>query len=68
VDASSLLQSLSQLENLITRDAESFTNADERQREFDRRLERMRTLADCLGTLRTTFQSSILAGRQAKAL
>lgn len=66
MDTLSLNQSLKRLEQLITRDAESFSDPRERQIEFDRRLERARRLMTCLGDPQNSYPVIHIGGTSGK--
>jgi dihydrofolate synthase/folylpolyglutamate synthase len=66
LDTSALADTLKRLEQLITRDAESFTDPIERQVEFDRRLERTRHIMGCLGNPERAFDVIHIGGTSGK--
>jgi len=61
-----LADTLKRLEQLITRDAESITDPDERQAEFERRLERTRDLMTRLGNPQDAYDVIHIGGTSGK--
>ena len=66
VNLSDLNAPLKNLERLITRDAESFSSREERQAEFERRLDRTRHLITCLGDPQNSLDLIHIGGTSGK--
>ncbi len=66
MDTETLSQALKRLEQLITRDAESLADPDERRLEFERRLERTRRLMACLGDPQNKYDIVHIGGTSGK--